>query len=469
MKEKNKTLETNTIILSFGILFSKVLSLFIVPFFSRWLETEEYGKFDLCNTIIALIVPIVSFSCGEALFRLMIEAKNHQRENCIIGSSVNVYFLGDILGVIISLPICYVLLDLDLYLPFAFFLTGDMIYNFGTALARGKRDMVSFSLASIIYMIILVITSVFLVKVMGCGVKGLLISYGVAFMGSGFITLYKCRFCYRISWASTTVIKELLQYSIPTLPNTISWWIMQASDRSIIAATLGNTYNGIYAVANYLPAMCTTMFNAFHWSWQQDVSEKINDNNIKAYINKVFCDVFEGIISFGAVVVAFTFLVFKLFFSDEYNAAYNQVGILVWSAMVLFVAQFLGSIMIGLKDTRMLGGSTVIAAIVNITIDGLLINKIGLYAASLSTLFGNIVLFIIRLWLLREIISIRLKFKHFIELGLFLVVFYLYYLNNRYFNIVNLIVSIIIFTVINHKYIRNLYMNMRCFFKGWRL
>lgn len=468
MQEKNKALERNTVILSFGILFSKVLSLFVIPFFSRWLGTEEYGRFDLCNTIIALIVPIVSFSCGEALFRLLIEASDRQREDSIITSCTNIYLLGYMVGAIISLPICYFFLKIELYFPFVFFLTGDMIYNFGTALARGKKNMVVFSFASCIYMIILAVVSIFCVKIMMWGIKGLLLSYGFAFMSAGLITLYKCDFHYKIKETSHIVVKELLQYSIPTLPNTVSWWVMQVSDRSIIAATLGNTYNGIYAVANYLPAMCTTMFNAFHWSWQQDISEKINDDSISEYINKVFNKVLEIILSLSYLIVAITFLIFRFVFSNDYMLAYYQVGILVCSTVVLFEAQFLGSIMVGYKDTRALGETTVIAATVNIGIDIFLIDKIGLYAASLSTLFGNVILLIVRLWIIHKNINIKLEAKLYIEWGIFFLVFFLYYLNDSYLNAINLIMSIGLFVGINHKILIELFKKVKKCEKRWR-
>ena len=39
--------------------------------------------------------------------------------------------------------------------------------------------------------------------------------------------------------------KRLLKYSIPLIPNSISWWIFNASDRVIVSAILGVAQNGI--------------------------------------------------------------------------------------------------------------------------------------------------------------------------------------------------------------------------------
>ena len=39
------------------------------------------------------------------------------------------------------------------------------------------------------------------------------------------------------------LLKEILKYSVPLIPNMISWWVVNASDRTIVTAILGIAQN----------------------------------------------------------------------------------------------------------------------------------------------------------------------------------------------------------------------------------
>ena len=59
-----------------------------------------------------------------------------------------------------------------------------------------------------------------------------------------------------------TVLKEIIKYSVPLIPNMISWWIVSASDRTIISTVLGVAQNGIYSAANKFSGVFTTLEKA---------------------------------------------------------------------------------------------------------------------------------------------------------------------------------------------------------------
>ena len=44
----------NTAILAVGTMFSSVFSFFLVPIFSAWLSSEDYGTYDVYLTYITL-------------------------------------------------------------------------------------------------------------------------------------------------------------------------------------------------------------------------------------------------------------------------------------------------------------------------------------------------------------------------------------------------------------------------------
>ena len=99
MKE-NRELAKNTILLSIGTILNKGLQFIMIPFFSAWLSSEDYGTFDLLCTYVTLLIPIVTLASSNAVFRLSIEADETKKEkskfitNGFVLDSINIGILS---------------------------------------------------------------------------------------------------------------------------------------------------------------------------------------------------------------------------------------------------------------------------------------------------------------------------------------------------------------------------------------
>ncbi len=83
-------------------------------------------------------------------------------------------------------------------------------------------------------------------------------------------------------------LEELWKYSIPLIPNQLSWWIINCSDRTIISSLLGIAANGVYAFVNKLSSIVIIFFNIFNLTWAESASVHIKDDNSSEYFTKVF-------------------------------------------------------------------------------------------------------------------------------------------------------------------------------------
>lgn len=77
-------LAKNTIMLSFCTILNKGLLFIMVPLFSRWLTAAEYGDYDVYATYITLLIPLITLSCSDAIFRLTVDKKNIDSKNTIL-------------------------------------------------------------------------------------------------------------------------------------------------------------------------------------------------------------------------------------------------------------------------------------------------------------------------------------------------------------------------------------------------
>ena len=73
---KGKELAKNTIILFIGVFFTKIIQYFLLPVYTGYLTTEEYGTVDLFNTIISLLIPIIGLQIEQVIEKIEIDKRS---------------------------------------------------------------------------------------------------------------------------------------------------------------------------------------------------------------------------------------------------------------------------------------------------------------------------------------------------------------------------------------------------------
>ena len=82
---KKTDLAKNTILLSIGTIITKGINLLMIPLFSSWLSTEDYGTFDLLCTYVSLLIPFITMSSSDAIFRFLVDKDDEKEKKSIIG------------------------------------------------------------------------------------------------------------------------------------------------------------------------------------------------------------------------------------------------------------------------------------------------------------------------------------------------------------------------------------------------
>jgi O-antigen/teichoic acid export membrane protein len=207
-------------------------------------------------------------------------------------------------------------------------------------------------------------------------------------------------------------------------------------------------------VTNKLPNLCQQLFSKFHLSWQETAVDSINSEDRDSYFSRIMNDLFRIMSSIVILILGFNFVYFKFLFTENYYLGYYLSPILMIAILVYTMAQFLGGIYIAQMKSKSNGSTTVISAIINLIINFMLINKIGLWAAVISTLVAYVILFIIRYHDIRQ--EIELKFYK--NTGFYIVAILYFaianYANNIKLNIVNILLACIFFAIVNKKYIK---------------
>lgn len=455
---KKNSLAKNTILLSIGTILNKGLVFFMVPLFSSWLSTEDYGTFDLLCTYVTMLIPILSLAIGEGIFRYAIEAKEKEQKQHITNGTI-MYIIGMIIAGIAAL-IMFVFFHINIIIPFYIMLCGEIINKLLQSFLRAIKKLNIYSFFSAISTVFIFISTWILVKVLNLGLYGIIYGYAIGYLiGDIIIAIYSKFPRYITKNWSFKGIKELIVYSLPLIPNSISWWIVNASDRTIINMVLGAASNGIYAIAYKIPNLCTSVFSVFSISWQEAAIDMKNSANRNEYFQNVYTKMILILISLCAGILSLNFILFTYFFDAKYSTAQLYTPILVTSVIFSTIAQFFGGIQISLKQQKSNGVTTITGAIVNILVHLALIKYIGLYASAISTLASTVTIVIARKIILKKDLDIKVErkiYKYLLIYAYIAICAFFCSKLNIIINVINLLITIAVFLIINKEMLKKI-------------
>lgn len=391
-------LAKNTAILTVGKLCTQCISFFLLPLYTAILSTEEYGTFDLLVTYSTLLLPLVNWQLDQGLFRFMLDHRGNKEEQ---GKLFSTLLISSTIHSIVYI-VLFICIEPFLKIENSYFLLLYVVLHVYTALflqfVRGLGYSVKYTIASFISASATTILNVVALVFMKIGLQGLFLST----LTAQFLTLIYLVISSR-SWEyfslrniQPSVFRRVSTYSIPLIPNNLAWWVVNASDRTIIAHFLGTAANGIYSVANKFPNVFIQFYNILNLSWTETVSLHYRDEDRDEFLTETMTSLFKLFAAACFGIVACMPFVFPIMVNTKYNAAYNQVLILMYAMLFRVLVGLYSCVYVAQKNARKIAYTSISAAVINIVVDLLLINKIQVFAASFSTLAAFLAMFIIR-------------------------------------------------------------------------
>ena len=451
---KNKELVKNTIIIFIGKFCTQFITLLLLPLYTHFLSTEDYGYIDLIQTYLTFFIPLILLKIDAGIFRFLIDArKSEEEKNKIITNGIFIMFVELIISTILF-AVAVKIFSIKYSILIVMNLISLSVLTFLLQIVRGIGKNKQYSFSSIIAAIVtIVLNLIFLVGFHKNG-KYVLIA---SLISNIICTIYllivnKILKNVKIKYIDKKLIKDLLKYSIPMIPNELSWWIVHVSDRTIISYALGVAANGIYSVSCKFSNILSSIFNIFNLSWQESAALHINDTDKDEFFSNVINKVFNLFICFCIGILACLPFVFELLIKDSYREAYKYVPILLLANIFSVLIGLIGSIYVAKKMTKEVAKTTMIAAIINLTIDIALIKVIGIYAAAISTLVSYMLLAIYRYIDVQKYVKVKIPIKNIVVNSIiFILVVVLYLYNNIALNVINLLLCILYAIIINKE------------------
>ena len=395
MNSNNKKLFTNIFLMFLVYFLPKVFSFFLVPIYTSYLTTEEYGISDLIINTASLIIPFVALSTPSAVMRFTIENKEDKRPYQI---SLRIYGIG-MLVLLFILSIVQVIMNWNpAYLFFLYAIVGtSLLADINMNYTRGLEKMKVITFCGVGSSFISILSNILFITVFKMGVYGFLISSVTGYLFTVIVLNISNRKQYLLKniviMKEPKLQKEMLQFSIPSIFSGLSWWAVSSSDRYFVSVMCGTAANGIYSVAYKIPTMLQAVQDVFGKAWVYTVYDSYHSEDGKKYIEKVY-DTYMFMLCLGcSFLITTDILMSQILYSNDFFEAWKYVPVLLLATVFNSGAGLMNTFLSVYKKTKISMKISFVVAGMNIVLNGLFIlildDTMGAAIATAVTFFVN--------------------------------------------------------------------------------
>lgn len=475
-----KRLVLNSIIYSFSGLLLKCFSFFLLPLYSAYLTTADYGITSLVTSFIYTFGFVVAFSLFSAVMRFYVDYKDDEEKlKRFYGTISSFVFLSAILFAIFvwffqSFFSKYVFQGVAYY-PIILISTISLVLYcqqtiYGTIL-QSQQKAFKCSAMSIFSFFTTFAGNIIFVVVLKMGAVGSLLAMLISYF------LYTAYFMYDvIRYKQITfcldfgILKDALSYSIPIMPHNLSTQISLLVSKMLIGGQVSLSGVGIYAIASQFGDISDTIQSYVDQAYGPWLYTKLHakEEGFKEGIRSIskVLTLVLGLFFIGIALFSQDYII--LFLNESYADAWRFVPLVVITYVIKIAYYFYVEVLFYYKEaSKRLFIATLSSSILNIILTSIMVPIYGIY----GSIYADIIAMFLRVGIIVYISSkyddIGLHIIDFIKNGLLITLFIFVGLSLSYFkygnsfSIYNFIFKIMVVIV----YILIVYMMNRNEFK----
>lgn len=407
--DKYKKLLSNTFIFAIAAFGSKLLVFLMMPFYTRVMSTEEYGIADVLVQTCNLLIPFATIGINNAIIRFGLEKDINRKSVFTIGL---VTILSGFVILCLLSPIINRVSVLHGYVGYiVMFVLASALHGLCSQFARAVGYVKFYAVDGIFATFLTVVLNIVFLAGFGWGVEGYIMATIITDLVCAvmvFVFTKQWRFIGLKSITEKLYLK-MLSYCAPLIPNTVCSLIVSISDRYLITYMIGESANGIYAVANKIPTILMIVANIFAEAWQ--ISAVTEEKEREVFFSRV-CGVYQAIaFTVATILVVTSQISTAILAAPEYYVAWQYIPLLVCATTFSCIATFLSSVYMVEKKSNYTLLTTMLAAVVNIVLNMWWIPTFGIYGAAVATFLSYFIIFVVRAVHTRKFIKIKWNMK----------------------------------------------------------
>jgi O-antigen/teichoic acid export membrane protein len=400
-----KRLGKHSVVYGLGGLVSRILAVLLLPLYTRYLSTSDYGKVEILIAATAVLSIVLQFGISNAFFRFYFDTPDPAKRITVLRTSfwftMTMATTGLVVGVALAPEISQLLFgsshDANLVRAAFVGLWAQMNYLQLTALFRVEERSVAFVFASIANVLITVGMTLVLVVSLDKGPMGVVVGNFI-----GTLAVYLALLGYRREQLGLEFDRPLFRamnrFGMPLVPSALLLWVTNFADRFILVKLVDASEVGLYSVGVRIASAMILLLTAFRTAWPAFAYSIEREDEAKSAYGFVLT--YLVLISTWvatALALLAPWLVHWLA-APKFASASRVVGPLAFST-VAFAGYIVIAIGVGrARRTQFNWVVSGLAAVVNIGLCLALIPSHGMMGAAIATVAAYTVMFLAMTW-----------------------------------------------------------------------
>ncbi|MDF1616143.1 lipopolysaccharide biosynthesis protein [Petrocella sp. FN5] len=393
---------------TFTNFFVKGLAFITIPVFTRILSTEDYGLVSLYNTWVIILSILIGLSLNESIRRAKYDFPEEydQFSSSITTLTMIIFSAFFVVFVFLKTSVQNILGFSDLlFYMISFQAYFSFINELLITKLRYEYKYKAVSLISIFSSIFGVLLSIYLIMYIFDGTRhiGKILGNGIPIVFTGIFALFyllkKGRRYFDVKYW-----KYGLVLSMPLIFHNLSNVANNQFDRVLINHYIGESATGIYSFAYNIGTIVTVIAVSFSQAWLPWFFEKLKNDEVQVIRDRAI--LYRDSFTFVYVVILMisTELV-KLMADSAYWIGLDIVPWIFMAHYFQFLYAFEVNVEFALKRTKLISIGTVLAAMINISLNIILIPIYGYIAAAVATTISYFLLFVFHYILTSKVIK----------------------------------------------------------------
>jgi len=413
-----RRLGKHSAIYGFGGLVQRFLAVLLLPVYTRYLTPSDYGLVESLVALTTVLVIVLRLGIQNAFYRFYYDSRDPGVRRLVLRTSfwftMAMATVGLVAGVLFSREISTLLFDssdhADLVVAALVGLWAQMNYEQLLALFRVEERSIAYVTASLANVAITIGATLALVVALDAGPLGVLVGNLL-----GTLLVYAALLGYRREQLGLEfdrgLLREMNRFGLPLVPSALFLWVTNFSDRFFLVTLSGAEEVGLYSVGVRIASILTLVLTAFRTAWAPFAYSIEDDDEARrtyAYVLTYIVAVTTWVAT--ALGLLSPWLV-DWIAAPAFSSSSRVVAPLAFS-VVLFGGYVVMAI--GLGRTRRTQFNWVVtgaAAIVNVTLNLLLIPPYGMMGAAVATVASYGTMFAGMTWWSQRIYPVAYQWR----------------------------------------------------------
>jgi O-antigen/teichoic acid export membrane protein len=388
-----RSLAGDSLVYGLSSIFTRFLSIWLTPIFTRILTPEDYGAMSLVTTSIALIQSFATLALDQAAIRWFVDATDETERRKPFATWAWAHFatasVAAVALIVGSEPLSRLITGNAMLAPWFRLVSLTLPIGVGASVAMTwfrmqRRPWATVWFATGTTVLQLAAMFVFVV-VMRRGLWGIYVAQLVASVAGLLIALMLPRYF------DGTLLRAMLRYCMPLVPAAVAVWLVGSVDRYFVQRYVSTAEVGIFSIGNSIAALLTLATWAFQQAWGPFALSIHQEPDAR----RTYASVFLAYCAGGALAVAglalFAPLAIRVLATSAYARASLVVGTLAMSYILMGIGIVVSIGFVISKSSRPTAAAVTIAAATTVLLNFLLVPRFGMIGSAIATLCGQAV------------------------------------------------------------------------------